>query len=73
MDYVVALLWGHPCLGSHQSIPVCQREEHGVGVGSEFQFPLSECLCDRQGGGLSVTSMAIDAEVVVDGLPTTES
>mgnify|MGYP004174011381 CR=1 FL=1 len=68
MDDIVTLLRSHPRLRSHEPITLGEGLKHGIGVGAKFEFARAKGACNRQGRRLAVATVAVDAEIIVDGL-----
>ena len=65
---IVTFLRRHPRLRSHEPITLGKRLEHRIGINPEFEFSRAKGTRYGQGWSLAITTMAVDAEVIVNSL-----
>ena len=53
---------------SHEPVALGEGLKHGIGVGPKFEFARAKGTRNGQSRRLAITAMAVDAEVIVDGL-----
>ncbi|GIT05616.1 MAG: hypothetical protein CM1200mP29_10270 [Verrucomicrobiota bacterium] len=65
--WIVTFLRRHPRLRSHEPITLGKRLEHRIGINPEFELPVPKAAL-WAGLESSITTMAVDAEVIVNSL-----